>query len=226
LAQSKQIERESIEKHLSIKKQRATNLLGDMKALSLISEQVPEHDKRKREYTLSQYGLERCAELNIDIEWQEENEHHEADYKAQIMKASQQAHEVIRSSANNLLNAQPEVLIFYEQKLVNVICRIGFAATPTIAQTMIERGLILVNGKASSPCYVVKEQDEVKLPIDNAPKVTAIQAELAMQAGQPNWLQVDTNNMVGVCTGQPESTDFHVDTNHLLAGQYSAALQN
>ncbi len=67
LASKSRISREEIEAKLNVTKQRATNLVRDMKALSLLEEFVPHDDKRKREYTLSVDGKNLCRKIGIEV---------------------------------------------------------------------------------------------------------------------------------------------------------------
>ena len=81
LALKKRTRRETIETALSISKQRATNLLRNLKVASLVTEFVSDEDKRAKEYELSELGEEKCIERGINLQYKKP----ETDYENSVL---------------------------------------------------------------------------------------------------------------------------------------------
>jgi len=110
------------------------------------------------------------------------------------------------------------LLQLLEQRLDNVVYRMGFAATRAEARQLVSHKAILVNGKVVNiASYVVKVGDEVAIR-EKAKKQLRIQSSLdiATQIGLPEWVEVDVKGLQGVFKSVPERDDLPVDINESL----------
>lgn len=110
------------------------------------------------------------------------------------------------------------LLQLLEQRLDNVVYRMGFAATRSEARQLVSHKAILVNGKVVNiASYVVKVGDEVAIR-EKAKKQLRIQSSLdiATQIGLPEWVEVDVKGLQGVFKSVPERDDLPVDINESL----------
>lgn len=115
-------------------------------------------------------------------------------------------------------NTGENLLQLLEQRLDNVVYRMGFASTRAEARQLVSHKAILVNGKVVNiPSYCVKAEDVVSVR-EKAKKQARIGAalELADQREKPTWLEVDNTKMEGVFKRLPERTDLSADINEQL----------
>jgi small subunit ribosomal protein S4 len=92
------------------------------------------------------------------------------------------------------------LLQLLEQRLDNVVYRMGFGATRSEARQLVSHKAILVNGKSVNiPSYQVSPKDMISVR-EKARKQVRIQDSLAIaeQLGLPEWLEVDSKKMEGL----------------------------
>lgn len=110
------------------------------------------------------------------------------------------------------------LLQLLEQRLDNVVYRMGFAATRAEARQLVSHKSILVNGKVVNiPSYVTKAGDEISIR-EKAKKQLRIKSSLdiATQIGLPEWVQVDVTGLQGVFKSVPEREDLPAEINESL----------
>ena len=116
------------------------------------------------------------------------------------------------------------LLQMLEQRLDNVVYRMGFGATRAEARQLVSHKAIEVNGKAVNvPTYQVAAEDEVTVR-EKSKKQVRVQSALALaeQYGFAEWLEVDTKAMKGVFKRIPERADLPADINeNLIVELYS-----
>ncbi|MGQ8366951.1 30S ribosomal protein S4 [Glaciecola sp. 1036] len=115
-------------------------------------------------------------------------------------------------------NTGENLLQLLEQRLDNVVYRMGFASTRAEARQLVSHKAILVNGKVVNiPSFSVKAEDVVAVR-EKAKKQSRIGAalELADQREKPTWLEVDNTKLEGVFKRMPERTDLSADINEQL----------
>lgn len=98
-----------------------------------------------------------------------------------------------------------------EQRLDNVVYRLGIAATRRQARQMVTHGLMSVNGKAVNiPSYQVRVGDIVTFKDTKKDKGIAKQASdrLGKKAETPRWLNLDVAALSGKVTAVPEGEDL------------------
>ncbi|MFQ3248792.1 30S ribosomal protein S4 [Glaciecola sp.] len=115
-------------------------------------------------------------------------------------------------------NTGENLLQLLEQRLDNVVYRMGFASTRAEARQLVSHKAIVVNGKVVNiPSFNVKAEDVVAVR-EKAKKQARIASalELADQREKPTWLEVDNTKMEGVFKRVPERTDLSADINEQL----------
>ena len=97
-----------------------------------------------------------------------------------------------------------------ETRLDNVVHKLGFAKSRTLARQLVNHGHISVNDKSVNvPSYNVKVKDIIKVK-DNAKKKNYFQntSKTIIKDDVPNWLEVDTKNLSGTVTNMPTQMDM------------------
>lgn len=116
------------------------------------------------------------------------------------------------------------LLRLLEQRLDNVVYRMGFGATRAEARQLVAHSGILVNGgKANIPSLQVAEGDVITVR-DKAKKQLRIQSalQLASQRGAVEWVEVDLNKMEGVFKRPPDRSELPGEINeNLIVELYS-----
>jgi small subunit ribosomal protein S4 len=115
-------------------------------------------------------------------------------------------------------NTGENLLQLLEQRLDNVVYRMGFASTRAEARQLVSHKAILVNGKVVNiPSFNVTAEDVVSVR-EKAKKQARIVAalELADQREKPTWMEVDSNKMEGTFKRVPERTDLSAEINEQL----------
>lgn len=110
------------------------------------------------------------------------------------------------------------LLQLLEQRLDNVVYRMGFASTRAEARQLVGHRAVLVNGRiADIPSYQVQPNDVIEIR-EKAKGQNRIKAalELAAQRTQSPWLDVDTKAMKGVFKLLPERSDLPSEINEQL----------
>ena len=102
------------------------------------------------------------------------------------------------------------LLIMLEERLDNVVFRMGLATTRREARQLVVHSHFTVNGKkVNIPSYIVKAVDVIKVKekSQSSPKFKEIKE---MQVGVPAWLSVDRDKLEGKVLADP--TRDQIDT--------------
>jgi small subunit ribosomal protein S4 len=115
-------------------------------------------------------------------------------------------------------NTGENLLQLLEQRLDNVVYRMGFASTRAEARQLVSHKAVVVNGKVVNiPSFNVKAEDVVAVREKAKKQARIVSAlELADQREKPTWLEVDNTKMEGVFKRVPERTDLSADINEQL----------
>ena len=114
------------------------------------------------------------------------------------------------------------LLIMLEERLDNVVYRMGLCTTRREARQLVTHGHYTVNGKkVDIPSYLVKPGDVIKVKEKsmNSPKFKEIRE---MEVGVPAWLSVNRDKLEGTVVAEP--TRDQIDTpieEHLIVELYS-----
>ncbi len=110
------------------------------------------------------------------------------------------------------------LLQFLEQRLDNVVYRMGFGATRSESRQLVSHKAILVNGKATNvPSYQVQPEDVVEVR-EKSKKQIRIQGALSLaeQYGFVEWVEVDPKAMKGVYKRNPDRSELPAEINDQL----------
>lgn len=105
-----------------------------------------------------------------------------------------------------------------EQRLDNVVYRMGFGSTRAESRQLVSHKSIEVNGKAVNvPSYQVQTEDVVSVR-EKAQKQVRIASALALaeQYGFSDWLEMDTKAMKGVFKRVPDRSELPAEINEQL----------
>ena len=110
------------------------------------------------------------------------------------------------------------LLQMLEQRLDNVVYRMGFGSTRAEARQLVSHKAIAVNGKVVNvPSYQVAAEDEITIR-EKAKKQVRIQGALALaeQYGFVEWIDVDPKAMKGVFKRIPDRSELPAEINEQL----------
>lgn len=116
------------------------------------------------------------------------------------------------------------LLRILERRLDNVVYRLGFAASRTMARHLVRHGHFTVNGKrVSIPSYLVRVGDEIAVAEKSRDLVLFKELiEAAAHRTVPPWLEVDLERMRGRVVAFPAREDIDVPIKeHLIVELYS-----
>lgn len=102
-------------------------------------------------------------------------------------------------TGDNLLQA-------LELRLDNVVYRLGFATTKSMARQMIRHGHILVNGKKMDiPSAVLKAKDKIEIQKkESIREQIKVNLEITANWEVPQWLKADRKALRGEVLNEPE----------------------
>ena len=104
-----------------------------------------------------------------------------------------------------------EILVqLLEQRLDNLVYRMGFATTRRFARQLVTHGHILVDGKrVDIPSYSVKvgQKIEIAEKSKNNPQILRA-VELTAQTGIVAWVDVEKDKKFGIFTRKPERDEI------------------
>ena len=107
------------------------------------------------------------------------------------------------------------LLRLLEQRLDNVVYRLGFGASRAQSRQLIRHGHFAVNGRrVTIPSFQVKPGDELSLKHERAKDVILSATDLV--ASVPAWLQADHENLSGKVVRSPERDEIDVPVQEQL----------
>ena len=115
-------------------------------------------------------------------------------------------------------NTGENLLQLLEQRLDNVVYRMGFASTRAEARQLVSHKAVVVNGQVVNiPSFMVRPEDVVSVR-EKAKKQARISAalELSEQREKPVWLEVDSSKMEGQFKRLPQRSDLSAEINEQL----------
>ncbi len=115
-------------------------------------------------------------------------------------------------------NTGENLLQLLEQRLDNVVYRMGFASTRSEARQLVSHKAILVNGQVVNvPSFSVTAEDVVSVREKAKKQARIVSAlELADQREKPTWIEVDSKKMEGTFKRIPERGDLSAEINEQL----------
>jgi small subunit ribosomal protein S4 len=168
---------------------------------------------QRRPYAPGQHGQRRAKISEYGLQLREKQ-------KAKFMYGvSEKQFRRIFQEANRLEGNTGELLIkLLEQRLDNVVYRMGFATTRAFARQLVNHGHILVDGKrVDIPSYRVKpgQKIEIREKSKNNPQIQK-SIDLTNQTGIVEWVDVDKEKLFGIFTRIPERDEIKIPVEERL----------
>ncbi len=167
----------------------------------------------KRPYAPGQHGQRRAKISEYGLQLREKQ-------KAKFMYGlSEKQFRALFKEANRREGNTGELLIqLLEQRLDNVVYRMGFATTRAFARQLVNHGHILVDGRrVDIPSYRVKpgQKIEVREKSKNNPQILRA-IELTNQTGMVDWVNVDKDKLFGIFERIPERDEVSIPVEERL----------
>ena len=110
------------------------------------------------------------------------------------------------------------LLCMLEQRLDNVVYRMGFGSTRSESRQLVSHKAIEVNGRILNiPSYQVQPEDVISVR-EKARKQLRVQSSLALaeQYGFADWVEMDTKAMKGTFKRTPDRSELPAEVNEQL----------
>lgn len=155
----------------------------------------------KRPYAPGQHGQKRAKLSAYGSQLREKQ-------KAKFMYgvSEKQFRTLFKEAAKKDGNTGSILIQFLEQRLDNVVYRMGFATTRRFARQLVSHGHVLVNGRrVDIPSYRVSVGEKVEIieKSKNNPQISRA-IELTNQTGIVAWVDVEKDKKYGIFTRTPE----------------------
>ena len=155
----------------------------------------------KRPYAPGQHGQRRAKISEYGLQLREKQ-------KAKFMYgvSEKQFRRLFQEAARREGNTGALLVQLLEQRLDNVVYRMGFATTRRFARQLVTHGHILVNGKrVDIPSYRVEPGAKVEIVEKSKNNPQIIRAiDLTAQTGIVAWVDVEKEKKFGIFTRNPE----------------------
>jgi small subunit ribosomal protein S4 len=109
------------------------------------------------------------------------------------------------------------LMILLEQRLDNIVFRLGFARTRKEARQIVDHKMVLVNGKrVNIPSYLVSVGDKIEIK-ENKKTSQRLKDVLEATNGRlvPGWLESDRDNLTGSVKEIPSRDQIDVPVNEV-----------
>jgi small subunit ribosomal protein S4 len=161
----------------------------------------------KRPYAPGQHGQRRSKISEYGLQLREKQ-------KAKFMYGiSEKQFRSLYIEANRKEGNTGNILVqLLEQRLDNVVYRMGFATTRASARQFVSHGHILLDGKkVNIPSCRIKagQKVEIREKSKNNPQIVR-SMELTNQTGLVDWVDVDKEKLFGIFSRVPEREDVSI----------------
>ena len=167
----------------------------------------------KRPYAPGQHGQRRTKLSEYGLQLQEKQ-------KAKFMYgvSEKQFRKYFKEAARRDGNTGANLITLIEQRLDNVVYRMGFATTRASARQLATHGLILVDGKKLDiPSYIVKPGQKIEVKEKQKANVQIVRAlELTNQTGMVDWVDVDKDKVFGIFSRIPQRDEISIPVEERL----------
>jgi small subunit ribosomal protein S4 len=115
-------------------------------------------------------------------------------------------------------NTGTNLVLLLEQRLDNVLYRMGFATTRRFARQLVNHGHVLVDGKrVDIPSYRVTPGQKVEIHEKSKKNNQIVRAvELTNQTGLASWVDIDQEKLFGIFTRFPERDEVVIPVEERL----------
>lgn len=155
----------------------------------------------KRPYAPGQHGQRRAKISEYGLQLREKQ-------KAKFMYgiSEKQFRRLFQEAARREGNTGALLVQLLEQRLDNVVYRMGFATTRRFARQLVTHGHILVNGKkVDIPSYRVDAGSKIEIAEKSKNNPQIVRAiDLTAQTGIVSWVDVEKDKKFGIFTRTPE----------------------
>ncbi len=167
----------------------------------------------KRPYPPGQHGQRRTKLSEYGEQLQEKQ-------KAKFMYGvSEKQFRALFKEANRKEGNTGSILIqLLEQRLDNVVYRMGFATTRRFARQLVNHGHVLVDGKrVDIPSYRVKAGQKIEIREKSKANPQVVRAmELTNQTGMVEWVDVEKDKLFGIFTRIPNREEISIPVEERL----------
>ena len=167
----------------------------------------------KRPYAPVQHGQRRTKISKYGLQLREKQ-------KAKFMYGvSEKQFRKLFTEANRREGNTGNLLIqLLEQRLDNVVYRMGFATTRAFARQLVTHGHILVDGKrVDIPSCVVKVGQKIEIREKSKSNPQIVRAmELTNQTGMVEWVNVDKEKLFGLFSRIPNREEISIPVEERL----------
>ena len=154
----------------------------------------------KRPFAPGQHGQRRAKISEYGLQLREKQ-------KAKFMYgvSEKQFRKYFQEAARREGNTGANLITLIEQRLDNVVFRMGFATTRANARQFTTHGHVLVDGKkVNIPSYLVKPGQKIEIKEKSKTNPQVVRAlELTNQTGMVDWVNVDKEKVFGIFTRIP-----------------------
>jgi small subunit ribosomal protein S4 len=161
----------------------------------------------KRPYAPGQHGQRRSKISEYGMQLREKQ-------KAKFMYgvSEKQFRRLFKEAANREGNTGELLIQLLEQRLDNVVYRLGFATTRAFARQLVNHGHILVDGKrVDIPSFRVKPGQKIEIREKSKTNPQIVRSlELTNQTGIVEWVDVDKEKLSGIFTRLPEREEVKI----------------
>lgn len=115
-------------------------------------------------------------------------------------------------------NTGENLILMLEQRLDNLVYRMGFATTRRFARQLTTHGHILVDGKkVDIPSYSVRagQKIEIREKSKNNPQIVRA-IELTNQTGMVDWVDVEKSKLFGIFSRLPQREEVAIPVEERL----------
>ncbi|MBU1666973.1 30S ribosomal protein S4 [bacterium] len=167
----------------------------------------------KRPYPPGQHGQRRTKLSEYGEQLQEKQ-------KAKFMYGvSEKQFRALFAEAKRREGNTGSILIqFLEQRLDNVVYRMGFATTRRFARQLVNHGHVIVDGqRVDIPSFRVKAGQKIEIREKSKTNPQVVRAmELTNQTGMVEWVDVENEKLFGIFTRIPEREEISIPVEERL----------
>ncbi len=167
----------------------------------------------KRPYAPGQHGQRRTKISEYGMQLREKQ-------KAKFMYgvSEKQFRALFKDAARHDGNTGENLIQMIEQRLDNVVYRMGFASTRRFARQLVTHGHILVDGKKLDiASYRVKVGQKIEIKEKSKSNPQIVRAiELTAQTGIVPWVDVEKDKFFGIFTRLPEREEVVIPVEERL----------
>ena len=177
---------------------------------------IPKHTTKRQLNPPGQHGFRgrRLRDFGVRL-----NEKQKLRYHYNVMEKQFRKH--LAEASRTKGNTGEVLLRILEERLDNVIRRLGWARTVWQARQMVAHGHILVNGrKTDVPSYNVSVGEELTLKKEKAKNLVRENLESLPGHEAPDWLTFDPSTLKARVVAVPTSQDVPFDVNMNLIVEY------